>query len=233
MSRRLLSQPCSNQPRFNQPHFKQRERGGIIFRLLSLLLFVLLLAAVYAVRYPLMRMAGRLWVVSDPAEHADAILVIGDDDYTGDRAARAAELYRSGWAPIIVASGRRLRPYAGIAELIEHDIEGHGVPPTSVIRFAQDADNTLDEAKALRQLVADRHWRHLLLVTSNYHTRRAGYIFRKVLPADVSLDVISAPDANFDPDYWWQSRKGQELFLHEIFGYPLAVWELRSETGAN
>src|SRR5580700_525819 len=119
---------------------KRKERGGIIFRLMFWLMLGLLCSAVYLVRQPLLRMAGRLWVVSDPVEHADAILVIGDDNFTGDRAARAAELYRAGWAPVVVASGRRLRPYAGIAELIDRDLENHGVPSTAVIRFPQDAD---------------------------------------------------------------------------------------------
>jgi len=212
---------------------RRKEHGGIILRLLSLLIFLLLFAAVYAVRYPLMRLAGRLWVVSDSFQRADAILVIGDDNFSGDRAARAAELYRAGWAPAVVASGRRLRPYAGIAELIDRDLENHGVPSSAVVRSAHDASSTIDEAKSLSHLVGDRHWRHVILVTSNYHTRRARYIFRKVLPADVSLEVVSAPDSEFDPDSWWQTLRGEELFLHEVFGYGFAVWELRGSSPAS
>ena len=129
-----------------------------------------------------MRMAGRLWVVSDPIERADAIIVIGDDNFNGDRAARAAELYAAGWAPVVVASGRKLRPFAGIAELIDRDLENRGVPATSVIRFPHEAENTLEEAKALSVYTRERRWHRVLLVTSNYHTRRARYIFRKIFP---------------------------------------------------
>jgi uncharacterized SAM-binding protein YcdF (DUF218 family) len=209
---------------------KHREHGGIIFRLIFWLMLGLLFAAVYTVRQPLLRMVGRLWVVSDPIEHADAILVIGDDNFTGDRAERAAELYRAGWAPVVVASGRMLRPYAGIAELMDRDLENHGVPATAVIRFPHNAPDTVEEAKALSGFVSDKHWRRVLLVTSSYHTRRARYIYRKVLPMSVSLDVVSAPDSGFDLDSWWQSRKAAELFLHEIFGYGFAIWELREVT---
>jgi hypothetical protein len=64
-------------------------------------------------------------------------------------------------------------------------------------------------------------------VTSNYQTRRAQYIFRKVLPANVSLEVVGAFDAEFEPDTWWQSRQGRKTFLLETMGYLVAVWELR------
>jgi uncharacterized SAM-binding protein YcdF (DUF218 family) len=64
-------------------------------------------------------------------------------------------------------------------------------------------------------------------VTSNYHTRRAQYIFRKVLPANVSLEVVGAFDAEFEPATWWQSRQGRKTFLLETVGYLVAVWELR------
>jgi uncharacterized SAM-binding protein YcdF (DUF218 family) len=206
---------------------RRKQHGGIIFRLLSLLAFLLLFAAIYAIRYPLLRTVGRAWIVSEPFEHANAILVIGDDNFSGDRAARAAELYRAGQAPTVVASGRRLRTYAGIAELIDRDLENHGVPSTFVVRFAHDASSTIEEARALNHLVAERHWRRLILVTSNYHARRARYIFRKILPSDISLEVVGAPDSDFDPDSWWQTHRGEELFLHEIFGYGYAMWELR------
>jgi uncharacterized SAM-binding protein YcdF (DUF218 family) len=210
---------------------RSKEHGGIIFRLLSLLLLALLCAAIYVVREPLMRMAGRLWVVSDPIERADAIIVIGDDNFNGDRAARAAQLYAAGWAPVILASGRKLRPFAGIAELIDKDLENRGVPTTSVIRFPHEAENTLEEAKALSVYTRERRWHRVLLVTSNYHTRRARYIFRKIFPTDVTVDVSSAQDSDFDPDAWWRTRKGTELFLHEIFGYGFAMWELRRDAG--
>ena len=174
-----------------------------------------------------MRMAGRLWVVSDPIERADAIIVIGDDNFNGDRAARAAQLYAAGWAPVIVASGRKLRPFAGIAELIDKDLENRGVPTTSVIRFPHEAKNTLEEAKALSVYTRERRWHRVLLVTSNYHTRRARYIFRKVFPPGTTVLIVSAPDSDFNPDTWWDSRQSQKIFFLEGVGYCAAMWELR------
>ncbi len=107
---------------------RRAEHGGIFLRLIFLLVLLAFFALLYGVRHPLMRLAGQLWVVDEPAEHADVIVVLGDDNYTGDRSAHAAELYRAGLAPQVVASGRLLRPYAGVAEMIERDLESRGVP---------------------------------------------------------------------------------------------------------
>ena len=203
------------------------QRGGIISRLLSLIFLAALIFVLYLARHPLLRLAGGWWVVSDPLQHADVIVVLGDDDYAGDRAAHAAELFQAGWAPQVVASGRMLRPYAGVADLIARDLQAKGVPAAAVVTFAHHADSTRSEAEALRDLVAQRHWHRILLVTSNYHTRRARYIFRKVFPSDVPIMVSSAPDSGYDPNSWWRNRSGLKAFFSESVSYCYAMWELR------
>jgi uncharacterized SAM-binding protein YcdF (DUF218 family) len=203
------------------------ERGGILLRLTGLLVFAAFLCLLYLARHPLLRLAGNWWVVEDALAHADAIIVLGDDNFAGDRASRAAELFQAGWAPQVVASGRMLRPYAGMAEIIERDLKSRGVPAAATIRFEHKAANTIQEAQALRDLVLQRHWHSILVVTSNYHTRRARYTFRKVFPSGVSVSMISAEDSEYLPNIWWQSRPGLKHFFTESVAYPLAMWELR------
>ena len=53
-----------------------------------------------------------------------------------------------------------------------------------------------------------------LIVTSNYHTRRAGAIYRS-LARDVEFRVVAAPDEYFRPPDWWKSREGRKTFLIE------------------
>jgi uncharacterized SAM-binding protein YcdF (DUF218 family) len=205
------------------------QRGAIIFRLLALLMLCLFVGIIYLVRDPLLRAAGGFWIVQDRMEPADVIIVIGDDDFTADRAIEAAALFHGGWAPLIVASGRMLRPYSTIADLMTRDLESRGVPAKAIVRFSHRANNTLEEAKDLQVVISQNGWHRILLVTSNYHTRRARYIFRKVLPADVSLEVVGASDAEFEPATWWQSRQGRKTFLLETVGYLVAIWELREQ----
>jgi len=206
---------------------RRPERGGIIFRLFFLLVLLALLGLVYLLRHPLLRAAGEYLVVDETPQPSDAILLLSDDNFSADRATRAAELYHGHWAPRIVASGRRLRPYAGIAELMQRDLAERGVPADAVIRFPQSGDNTREEAQALRGLVIERGWHRVLVVTSNCHTRRARYVFRRVFPPTVEMRMISARDSGYDPDHWWESRRGTKLFFLETIGFVVAVWELR------
>src|SRR5579863_4426673 len=203
------------------------QRGGIIFRFLFLMSFLILLFLLYIVRHPLMRLAGSFWTVDERPVAADAIVILGDDNYSGDRATRAAELLKAGWAPRIVASGRYLRPYISIADLEQHDLTNRGAPASAIVRFPNRARNTREECTALSQLLAERGWKHVLLVTSSYHTRRAGYICSRLLPSGTELHVVAAPDSQFNPDDWWQSRQGEKIFFHEVVGFVAAAWELR------
>jgi uncharacterized SAM-binding protein YcdF (DUF218 family) len=208
---------------------KGPQSGGIISSLVSLLFVVLLCGVAYLLRHPILRLVGEGWVIEDPLERADAILVLSDDNFYADRATRAAELYRQGMAPIVVASGRRLRPYAGIAELMEHDLTERGVPKDKIVRVAHDADNTKEEAKVLAEFAVGRKWRKVIVVTSNYHTRRARYIFRHVFPVALTVRVAGARDGGFDPERWWQNRQSLKELTREVAGMVVAMWELSAK----
>jgi uncharacterized SAM-binding protein YcdF (DUF218 family) len=155
---------------------------------------------------------------------------LSDDNFYADRATRAAELLREGKAPLVVASGRRLRPNAGIAELMEHDLVERGVPKDKIVRLAHDADSTREEAEALARLAKERKWRSVIVVTSNYHTRRARYIFRRVFPQDIEVRIASARDGDFDPEHWWEKRKSMKELTREFAGMVVALWELRGRS---
>jgi len=203
----------------------RQQRGGIITTFVALLFLALLCLAIYLARHPLMRFAGEGLVVEDQLERSDAIILLSDDNFYADRATRAAELYRQNLAPTVVASGVRLRPYAGISELMTHDLVERGVPKERVVPFPQDADNTREEAEALKTLARQKGWKSVIIVTSNYHTRRARYIFRKVFPGDIKVAMASARDADFDPSNWYEHPRARQRFEHEVLGLFLAHWE--------
>jgi uncharacterized SAM-binding protein YcdF (DUF218 family) len=211
----------------SKPFHRRAERGGIIANLVALLFVVALCAVVYLARHPILRFAAESWIVNEPAADADAIVVLGDDNFYADRATLGAQLFRQGIAPVVVASGRRLRPTAGIAELMEHDLMERGVPKEKLERFVHDGENTREEAIALRHLVREKGWKSVVVVTSNYHTRRARYIFQRVFPSGVTVNVESARDGDFDPEHWWEKRKSVKEFLGELVGMVAAMWELR------
>jgi uncharacterized SAM-binding protein YcdF (DUF218 family) len=206
------------------------EHGGILVNFIVLLFFILFCAVVYLARHPLMRFAAESWIVEDQLQSADALVVLSDDNFYADRATRAAELFREGKAPLVVASGRRLRPAAGIVELMEDDLIERGVPREKIVRLAHDADSTKEEADTVLQLATDRKWHNVIVVTSNYDTRRARYIFRHVFPRDIAVRIAGARDGDFDPQKWWEKRKSIKELTREFAGMLVAIWELRGAT---
>ena len=69
--------------------------------------------------------------------------------------------------------------------------------------------------REFRPLLLKRGIRRILIVTSNYHTARAGRIFRRRLGKDVEVRMLAASDLYFDADRWWHSREGQKTVFYE------------------
>ncbi|MCL5287347.1 MAG: YdcF family protein, partial [Acidobacteria bacterium] len=124
------------------------------------------------------------------------------------------------------------RPYASLAELMQRDLMERGVPATAIQKLPSRAGNTREEAILLRRLADRQHWRRVLVVTSNYHTRRARHIYVRVFRNSADVRMIAARDATFVPARWWRSRSGWKIFLLEFIAYPVAIWETRSTEAA-
>ena len=209
------------------------QRGGIFFRLIFFIFILALCAVLYLARVPLLRLAGEFWVVDEPPETSDVIVVLSGDNYDAERATRAASLFKSGMAPRVLATGRALRSYATTTDLMKRDLVEHGVPENAIVPFTHKADDTRDEAAAVSEFVASHGWKKILLVTSNYHTRRSQYIYEHVLPSSDQLLTVAAPDSDYDPNYWWKTRTGVKIFFHELGGYVAAMWETKKSDSKN
>jgi len=194
------------------------QRGGIFFRLLFFLFFLALLGVVYLVRHPILRLAGGFLVVDDEPRSSDVIVVLGED-YDSTAAARTAELFKAGWAPRIVASGKYLRPYATEAELTQHDLTDRGVPATAIVRHAYRAAGTREEVRALAAFLTSHGWKKILVVTANYHTRRVRYVLERAMPEGSEVRMVAARDPEYDPDNWWGQRAGVKDFFREMAGF--------------
>ncbi len=74
--------------------------------------------------------------------------------------------------------------------------------------------STREEAAAAAVKLHELGAHRVLLVTSLFHTRRAGALFRAAAP-DLTFVVAAAPDQNFTPDGWWHNREARKIFLME------------------
>ena len=150
---------------------------------------------------------------SEPPQKADAAFVLAGDQ-TGSRVLRAGELVRDGYVPKAVVSG----PY-GLYGLNECDLaipfaERAGYPASYFLRFPNEASSTHEEAAMGAQQLRDLGAHRVLLVTSTFHTRRAGHEFRSAAP-EITFIVVSAPDRHFTTNGWWHDREGRKTFLVE------------------
>ncbi len=161
-----------------------------------------------------MASAGWALVEDDGPIKADAILVLGGDAF-GTRILRAAELAKSGYAPMILVSGPvNLLGHDSDDTIIYAGRRGYPAAMFEPIPLPAQASSTRTEAQYLGQQLKARGIKSIDLVTSNYHTRRAAWIWKRENPA-IFVHVIPATDLYFSPDSWFRNREGQKTFLQE------------------
>jgi uncharacterized SAM-binding protein YcdF (DUF218 family) len=170
----------------------------------------------------ILKAAGNYLVESSPPEKADAILVLAGDT-RGSRIMRAAELVRAGYAPVALVSGPMQIYGVNEADLAIQYAVRQGVPAAYFAPVYRPALSTLEEARGFAMELRQRNIRKLLLVTSDYHSRRAASIFRNILGPTVDIRAVPAPDRYFHADTWWQTREGQKTVFYE-YAKAAAGW---------
>jgi hypothetical protein len=164
------------------------------------------------------------WLVVDDPQHADVILVLaGESDV---RPRYGLQLLRKRYAPRLLLNASPVwRNY----NWTDADLAGRYIaelPPNervaSAVCLVGSAQSTPEEARLAAHCIADLRARSVLLVTSEYHTRRARSVFQRVLRG-VRVNIAAAPDpANYDV-HWWRRRQWAKQFLTEWV--RLAWWE--------
>jgi len=162
----------------------------------------------------LLNQAGTLLVEDDGPQKAQAIVVLGGDGF-GTRIVKAAELAQAGYAPVVIVDGPRALMGDESGTTIAY-AESKGFPGSLFhgLRLPPNIDSTRDEGAFVGKYLKEHRVRKILLVTSNYHTHRAALLFRRENPG-LWVVAIGAPDPNFTPNTWWQSREGQKTFFFE------------------
>lgn len=183
---------------------------------------VILLLALAAF-YPLFfRACGRYLECGGPPRRAEAIVVLAGDFY-GHRILKACELVREGYAPVALVSGPSGNYGHYESDLAIPFAVDHGCRPEWLAPVPNNCRSTRDESALFANELRRRGVKSYLLVTSNYHTRRAGRLFRRAAP-DLSVAVVAAPDENFDPDRWWHSREARKTFALEWLKTVAGWW---------
>jgi uncharacterized SAM-binding protein YcdF (DUF218 family) len=90
-----------------------------------------------------------------------------------------------------------------------------GAPPGIFIPFPIRARSTVAEVQRIDAELRRRGVRKALIVTSNYHTRRARSILDHFGSPGIQYVVVAAPDEDFEPGSWWRSRDAQKVVFFE------------------
>jgi len=156
---------------------------------------------------------GRYLVRAEPPVHADIIVVLAGD-YSGNRILMAGDLISHGFASKALVSGP-----SGAYGMHETDLAipfavRHGYPEPYFVPLPNDDRSTRDEASDVIAALNKWHAHRIDIVTSDYHTHRAGNIYRAMAPT-LEIHLVAAPDRYFSADGWWKNREGRKTFLLE------------------
>jgi len=184
-------------------------------RLTLLLLPVLLLAGLYVFRANALAAIGNFLVVRDKLEPAEIIFLLNGDPTV--RPGHAAALLRQGMASKVViaraedSEGVQFGAYPNVTDTNIIMLKRLGVPESSIVELRPPGGvkHTKDEADALLVYARENAIHSVIIVTSDLHSRRARFIFKKVLsgsPVRVMLAPIS--DLKYGANNWWKQEDG-------------------------
>jgi hypothetical protein len=184
-------------------------------RTLRLLIVLSLILAV-----ALATQAARFLVVDKPGK-ADVIVVLAGDTIV--RPARAIELVRQALAPraFLNVQTRDIVYNLRLTDIAQQYVNGIGearrvaICPIAGFSTFAEAD---DVRRCLQPLAA----RRVLIVTSEYHTRRSLIIFRHRLP-QYQFSIAAAYNPAVFGDAWWTNREWAKTTFDEWL--KLVWWE--------
>ena len=159
------------------------------------------------------------WLVVDNPQPADAIVVLAGE--TEQRPAKGLQLLTQGLAPRMVLdapAGSHIYRRSQL-ELAQQYLSG--LPAAQQLSACPVFGlSTRDEARDVARCLAasgtanGSEIHHVLLVTSDFHTRRALAVFRHEIPG-----VQFSAGAAYDPiqygNRWWQHRQWAKTFFDE------------------
>ena len=201
-----------------RPWFPLRGFRAFLFRVLPWLL-----AAAIGIAICLMLWGADLLIANEPEpRHVDAAIVL-QGSIVGEKAriAGAITLLQRGIADRALLSvpresywGQSIPPVA--RAYLERTFGKELADRIDFCETSGDVDSTVQEAQALRPCIQEHAWQSVMIVTSNYHTRRAGMLWRRINRSDLKprIWVEGVADPEFQQP-WWQHRRSAKLWLME------------------
>jgi hypothetical protein len=183
-----------------------------------------ILAASVAIVFGLLWWGADLLILSEPApKHVEAAIVLqGSIVAEKVRIAGAVGLLQRGFADRVLLSvpkesywGQSVPPAA--RAFIEKNYGSDAAGRVDFCETGAEVNSTLQEAQALIPCIEEHHWHAIAVVTSDYHTRRAGTLWRRAVK-ERSPGVHIWIDGVADPEFqqpWWRYRQSAKIWFME------------------
>lgn len=193
-------------------HRRRRTKRALAAGIGALILLILVL-----------RYGGHVLVVDDPLpDHSDvAIVLFGGEDAVDARLSGAADLLRRGRVSNVMISVGAVRYYGVWLPDLVRDYVRHqyGADTARSVWICEGlADSTAEEMIYLEGCLRPE-WESAVVVTSNFHTRRARLIVDATLARRTEVQrfaYFGVQDGNFRPDGWWRRRRYAKTWFLEM-----------------
>lgn len=196
-----------------------RERSRAVRWMWRIGVLLAILLGCFLLRVQFLSALGNWLIAEDELQKADAIVVLGGAPV--ERGPVGAQLLREGWAPLMICTGERV-----------HDVLAlHGIMRTEAalsldaaqldsawlrkVYLIEAGTSTKEEAIAIRDFAIENSLSTIIVVTTEFHTRRAGTVFRKALGPGVQVIMRAAPGTDYVAERWWESEAGLIMVNNE------------------
>jgi hypothetical protein len=158
-------------------------------------------------------LAARVLLAVDEIRPADAVVVLSGDPL-GDRVETGVRAFYTSGAGRLIVSVETLGPVYNPRHDLLVFLEANDVP-ASAMRLIGPASSTAHEAGLVAGWARRCGWKHVIVVTSPYHTRRAGWLFRRAL-SGTRVTAVAANQSVHPWTWWAHERETEEVLLEWV-----------------
>jgi uncharacterized SAM-binding protein YcdF (DUF218 family) len=152
---------------------------------------------------------------AEPAGRADGIVVLTGGS---SRVSDAMELLAGGYGTRLLISG--VHPTSAASD-ISRSLSDNQSLLNCCVDLDRSAVNTRSNAAETRRWAHERHFKSLIVVTSNYHMPRAIVELSHAMP-DIRLIPFAVVSEKWRDESWWSSGATLRLLLSEYVKYVAA-----------
>tara|TARA_B100001057_G_scaffold496526_1_gene598218 strand:- start:5823 stop:6476 length:654 start_codon:yes stop_codon:yes gene_type:complete len=191
----------------------------------------LILASAFIFRKPLLTGYARFFSVQTADRGANALVCLSGGKVT--RVPETLRLWNHGYASSIYLTDEKKpnREFSKLesgnlrfAQAVVSEMELNATWET-IPSLTGGSTSTFDEAEDVLAYAKQKDWKRIIIVTDEFHTRRACYAFEKVFDGSgIEVETAGASNEVFSDDNWWQSDRGISSYVLETIKFPVYLF---------